>query len=167
MTIISHLLPLRNLALPGVVQVHATPGATALGITCGAGDCLDIGYPGRQRALCEAPCTQTLYHRRDDPALTVCGLEVTYAAEGLTGRGLYIGQRGRSWVHLPTEVSGHCSPGERRRMSPPDLCHLTRSHAWSTLPGKVVRRPVCVPIFGAALSSDDSTGKPSAQGILW
>src|SRR5919198_4602449 len=29
-------------------------------------------------------------------ALTTCGLEVTYDAIGLTGRGLYIGQRGRS-----------------------------------------------------------------------
>ena len=27
-------------------------------------------------------------------ALTTCGLEVTYDATGLTGRGLYIGQRG-------------------------------------------------------------------------
>ena len=32
-------------------------------------------------------------------ALTTCGLEVTYDETGLTGRGLYIGQRGRSWVH--------------------------------------------------------------------
>ena len=29
-------------------------------------------------------------------ALTTCGLEVIYDAPGLTGRGLYIGQRGRS-----------------------------------------------------------------------
>jgi hypothetical protein len=31
--------------------------------------------------------------------LTTCGLEVTYDATGVTGRGLYIGQRGRAWVH--------------------------------------------------------------------
>ena len=32
-------------------------------------------------------------------ALTTCGFEVTCDATGVTGRGLYIEQRGRAWIH--------------------------------------------------------------------
>src|SRR6266571_2915452 len=43
------------------------------------------------------------------------------------------------------------------------LCPPARYHLWSPPPGKDVRRPVGAPLFGAALSSDDRTGRTSAH----
>jgi hypothetical protein len=48
------------------------------------------------------------------------------------------------------------------------LSHPTRYPLWSTPPGKAVRRLICALIFGAELSSNNSTGRHphTPEGIL-